>query len=123
MKYLSIKKGNFVCFGDEIGSELNAKITLAGKRFLLWGPHGLEAEQVCQDESQMQFGWVLAYDLDLIVGQESYRLTIYDSFVSRDFKPYLAELASRNLRLSDVVTHIAIVSHPGSMPTLQFRSA
>ncbi|MGE4297912.1 MAG: hypothetical protein AB7E47_07775 [Desulfovibrionaceae bacterium] len=121
MKYLSIKRGTFMCFNNDIGTELDARITLAGKRFLQWGPQGLLDERVCHDESQLPPGWVLAYDLDLVVGQESYRLTIYDGMVVRDFKPYLMELASRNMRVSDVVTHITIISQPGSMPGLQFR--
>jgi hypothetical protein len=122
MHYLSIKKGRFVCSKEELGKEVEAVITLAGKRFLRWGSQGVDGQRECHDESKLPHGWSLAYDLDLVVGHALYRFTIYDALVVRDFKPYLAKLASRSLRPSDVLTRITIEPQFRGTPVLCFKA-
>lgn len=120
MKYLNIKDGNFVYFNNVIGPKIDCQLTIAGKRFLKWGPMGLEGEQVCLNESQIPQGWTLAYDLDLAVGSDVYRLTISHGVIVKGFKPYLSELALRQETLKTVVTRLTVVTNNRfSFPTFE----
>lgn len=120
MKYLSIRNGNFMFIDNVVGPVIETKITIAGKRFIKWGPTGFEGEQVCHDESNVPQDWTLAYDLDLILADEPYRLTIQGGVIEYGFGPYLTELASRQLPLEDTITRLSVISKNGySLPQFE----
>lgn len=122
MKYLTIRNGNFMFIDYMIGPAIESPITLAGKRFIKWGPTGFEGEQVCHDETNVPQGWTLAYDLDLMVAGEPYRFTIHGGVIEYGFKPYLAELTSRNIPLESTPARISVITKNGySLP--QFEMA
>lgn len=110
MKYLTIRNGNFMFINHLVGPVIETPITLAGKRFIKWGPTGFEGEQVCHDENKVPQGWTLAYDLDLMIEGESYRFTIQGGVIRYGFKTYLAELASRKLALENTPARISVVT-------------
>lgn len=113
MKYLSIRNGMFMFIEHMIGPVIETPITLAGKRFIKWGPTGFEGQMDCYDETQIPQGWTLAYDLDLMIADELYRLTIQGGVVEFGFKPYLSELASRKLHLESTPARIAVITKNG----------
>lgn len=122
MKYLSIREGNFMFIDHLVGPVIETPITIASKRFIKWGPTGFEGEQVCHDESKVPQGWTLAYDLDLVIAEEPFRLTIQSGVIEYGFKPYLAELASRKLPLESTPARISVMTKDGrSFP--QFKVA
>lgn len=121
MRYLNIRSGQFTFIDKIIGASIESHIRLAGKRFLNWTPQGLAGERICHDEHEMPRGWTLAYDLDLELDGVAYRLTIHDGAVKHAFKPYLAALSSRNIRLEDQLTRITIVDTPRGYAALQFE--
>lgn len=121
MRYLNIRNGEFTFSNKAIGTSLESRIRLVGKRFLQWTAHGLVGERICYDESQLPHGWTLAYDLDLELGNVLYRLTIHDGAVQHGFKPYITHLQFRNCRLEDVVTRITVEDQPRGYPTLKFE--
>lgn len=122
MRYLNIRNGQFSFIDKVIGSSIESRIRIAGKRFLQWTPSGLAGERICYDESQMPSGWTLAYDLDLELDKVLYRLTIHDGAIQHGLKPYLAHLHFRNTRIEDVVTRITVLDRPRGYPSLQFES-
>lgn len=122
MRYLNIRNGQFTFTDKVIGSSIESRIRLAGKRFLQWTPKGLTGERVCYDESQRPEGWTLAYDLDLELDNMLYRLTIHDGAIQHGFKPYIAHLQFQNTRLEDVVTRITVEDRPRGYPALKFES-
>jgi len=122
MKYITIRNGNFMFINNLIGPVIETPISLAGKRFIKWGPTGFEGEQVCHDENNVPQGWTLAYDLDLMIEGTPYRFTIQGGVIRYGFKIYLAELASRKLALENTPTRISVVTKNGrSFP--QFEMA
>ena len=122
MKYLSIRSGSFMFIDHMIGPVIETPITLAGKRFIKWGPTGFEGQMDCHDETKIPQGWTLAYDLDLMVAGEPYRFTIHGGVIEYGFKPYLAELASRKLPLESTPAQISVMTKDGrSFP--QFKVA
>lgn len=121
MRYLNIRNGQFAFVDERLGSTIESRIRLAGKRFLQWTPKGLVGERICYDEGQLPNGWTLAYDLDLELNNVPYRLTIHGGAVQHAFKPYLAMLNSRNVRLEDQMTRIMIIDNPRGYAALQFE--
>jgi len=122
MKYLSIREGNFMFIDHLVGPVIESQISIAGKRFIKWGPTGFEGEQICHDETKVPQGWTLAYDLDLSIADEPYRLTIHGGVIEFGFKPYLAQLASFQHSLEDTVTRVSVIIRNGySLP--QFEMA
>lgn len=120
MNFTNIRNGNFMYINNVIGPVIETPIAIAGKRFIKWGPTGFEGEQVCHDETNVPQGWTLAYDLDLMIAEEPYRLTIQGGVIEYGFKPYLAELASRQLSLKDTVTRITVITKNGySLPQFE----
>lgn len=113
--------GQFTFIDKILGTTIESRIRLVGKRFLQWTPKGLTGERVCYDESQLPEGWTLAYDLDLELDNMLYRLTIHDGTVQHGFKPYIANLQFRNARLEDVVTRITVEDRPRGYPALKFE--
>lgn len=110
MKYLSIRNGMFMFIDHLVGPVIETPIAIAGKRFINWGPTGFEGEMICHDETKIPQGWTLAYDLDLMIADELYRLTIQSGVVEYSFKPYLSELASRRLSLETTPARITVVT-------------
>ena len=121
MRYLSIRNNQFTFIDKTIGSVIESRITLAGKRFLQWTPSGLVGERICYDESQMPKDWTLAYDLDLELDNVLYRLTIHDGAIQHGLKPYITLLQLMNTRLEDVVTRISVESNPRGYAALKFE--
>lgn len=113
MKSLTIKKDSFTFMDNVLGQSFTAKIRIVGKRALKWGPSGLEDEQVCQDEAQIQPGYSLAYDLDVLIDDIVYRWTIHAGVIAHGFKPYLEQLSSHGLWLENVPTRIDLVTRNG----------
>lgn len=121
MRYLNIRNGQFTFIDKVMGPTIESRISIAGKRFLQWTPNGLTGERVCHDERQLPQGWTLAYDLDLELDQVPYRLTIQGGMINYGFKPYLADLYSRNIRLEHTVTRITIDDSRNGYASLKFE--
>ena len=122
MRYLSIKGGQFCFFDNVIGSSIESRLNLDGKRFLQWTSSGLTSEKICRDESQVPPGWTLAYDLDLLIDNVDYRLTIHDGAIMHAFKPYLGQLQAQGMSLEEVITKISIEASPRGYPALRFEA-
>lgn len=121
MRYLNIRNGKFTFTNKKLGSQIEAKIKLVGKRLLQWGPTGLVGEQDCYNEAHIPDGWTLAYDLDLLLDDVHYRLTLHGGSIQYAFKPYLCDISSRNLTLEYVVTRISIEDSGRGYPALKFE--
>ncbi len=112
MRYLQVKNGQIETARERLGTVVEGKVSLYGKRHLTWGPHGPEEERECLQDYPIPPGWSLAYDLNVEINRAIYRLTLHGSSIKKSFLPYLVQLAARNLRLADVTTRITVTTTP-----------
>nr|WP_321259064.1 hypothetical protein [uncultured Pseudodesulfovibrio sp.] len=121
MRYLKIRNGKFYFANKVVGTQIDANVRVAGKRFLRWVDNNLVDERTCFNEYDLPSGWTLAYDLDLLLDGVPHRLTLQGRTVQYAFKPYLAGIVSKHLALEHVVTRITIDDSGKGYPSLKFQ--
>lgn len=123
MSFLNVKDGQFKTLNHSFGPSIICKVAIAGKRFLKWGPTGLEGEQACLQDYPIPDGWNLTYDLDVTIDGAVYRLTIHQAAVRKAFQPYLNMLAADNRRVEEVTTLVTASISQAGRTSLKFSLA